>query len=74
MQVHKAKALLLLLVVWACGELTSLNLIFPICKMGRKSDSPSPPTGLCLIIYLFIYFGLFRAAPAAYGGSQARVK
>ena len=25
-------------------------------------------------IYLFIYFCLFRAAPAAYGCSQARVK
>ena len=25
-----------------------------------------------LIIYLFIYFLLFRAAPAAYGSSQAR--
>ena len=49
---------------------------------GEKTESQSrgkccPSQGLgtqavCLFIYLFIYFNLFRAAPAAYRGSQAR--
>ena len=28
---------------------------------------------LLLLLLLFSFFGLFRAAPVAYGGSQARV-
>ena len=30
------------------------------------------PDQAFVFIYLFIYFGPFRAAPAAYGGSQFR--
>ena len=49
------------------------KLIFVCGIEGRSQGSFfSIQTYSCLIIFFFFFFGLFRAAPTAYGSSQVR--
>ena len=67
MKVHDTTTTLFHCLKWYTAKCAPFFVFQPLCSLFRSTCC----THFLLFIY-FYFFGLFRAAPMAYGGSQAR--